>query len=393
MSEINSQQDQQVNLQIVEGAKGISEFGKHWDDLFARVLDAPPYLSQTWVRTFIRERRIKGVPLFVCAYSDIKLVGLFPLTVYKFLNVKIAVPIGIGEASYLGILLDPDYSFVAERIADLITSKKVFDVYLNPFLSKSDTATNNLLANLTCRGYICRQVLRSPCRYIQLTNSFDEYLCNSMSSRSRHTLRRKERRLSRTSDVGFQYCTGKDVTAEIISRIAIVQEESWMKRRGAAVLGQRFYRKLMREMAQADLGCLWLMTIKGADAAFQYAYVAHEKLYFRWTAFKLKYQSLSPGQSLMMHIIRDACHNNILSIDFGPGDAEYKRFWCTNHFDVNRAIVGSGPIGWLITMSYYYVWQLTKIRRLHSSYRRMKSILRRFKQKAAVILWTLLALV
>lgn len=384
MSEINSQQDQKINFKIVQGADGISEFGKHWDDLFARVLDAPPYLSQAWVRTFIREGRTKGVPVFVCAYSDIKLVGLFPLTVYKFLNVKIAVPIGIGEASYLGILLDPDYLSVADCIADIITSKKVFDVYLNPFFSMSDTATNNLLANLTCRGYICRQVLRSPSRYIQLNNSFDEYFCNSMSSRSRHTLRRKERRLSRTSDVGFQYYTGKDVTAEIISRIAKVQEESWMKRRGVAVLGQKFYEKLLMEMAQAGLGCLWLMTINGADAAFQYAYVAHGKLYFRWTAFKLKYESLSPGQSLMMHIIRDACHNNILSIDFGPGDAEYKRFWCTNHFDVNRAIAGRGPMGWLITICYYYVWRLTKIKYLHSSYRRIRRMFRGFKGKLQI---------
>jgi len=30
VSEINSQQDQQINLQIVEGAEDISEFGEHW---------------------------------------------------------------------------------------------------------------------------------------------------------------------------------------------------------------------------------------------------------------------------------------------------------------------------------------------------------------------------
>jgi CelD/BcsL family acetyltransferase involved in cellulose biosynthesis len=383
VSDISTGQNQDIRFQILESADSISEFGDHWDDLFARAVDAPPYLSQTWVRAFIQEGRIKGAPMFIFAFSGVKLVGLFPLTIYKFLKTKIAVPIGIGEASYLGILLDPDYLSVAEGIADLITSKKVFDIYLNPFLSMDDTATYNLLNSLTCRGYVCRQVLRSPCRYIQLHNSFDGYLCKSMSSRSRHTLRRKERRLSHSSDVGFQYYTGKNVTAETISRIATIQEESWMKRRGAAVLGQRFYSNLVREMAQAGLGCLWLMTINGVDAAFQYAYVAHKKLYFRWTAFKLKYKSSSPGQSLMMYIIREACQNNLLSIDFGPGDAEYKRFWCTHHFDVNRVIAGKGLMGWFITMCYYRVWQLTKIRYLHSSYRRMRRILRRLKLKVA----------
>lgn len=385
MSEINSKQDQQVHLQIVEGAEGISEFGELWDGLFARAVDATPYLSRTWVSTFVREGRIKGVPVFVLAFSGTKLVGLFPLTVYKFLNVKIAAPIGVGEASCHGILVDPKHPSVVKCIADLITSEKVFDVYLNTFLSTSDTASNDLLAVLAQKGHTCRQLLRSPCRYIQLGGSYDEYFKDCMSSRSRHTLRRKERRLSRNSDVRFQYYAGKEVTSETISRVAAVQEESWMKRRGAAVLGQRFYRKLLQEMAQAGLGCLWLMTINGADAAFQYAFVAHRKLYFRWTAFKLKYESLSPGHSLMMHIIHNACHDNILSIDFGPGDAEYKRFWATNHFDVNRAIAGRGLMGWIITICYFFVWQLAAIKCLHSSYRSVKKYLRRFKQKAAIL--------
>jgi len=348
-------------------------------------LDAPPYLSQTWVRTFIREGRIKGVPVFICAFSGTKLVGLFPLTIYKFLNTKIAVPIGIGEAPYLGVLLDPDYLSVAECIADLITSKKLFDVYLNPFLSMSDTATNNLLAILTCRGYVCRQVLRSPCRYIQLTNSFDEYLCNSMSSRSRHTLRRKERRLSHTSDVEFLYYTGKDVTAETISRIAIVQEESWMKRRGAAVLGQPFYQKLLANMAKAGFGYVWLMTINGEDAAFAYAFVAHGKLHYYWPAFKLKYQSsLSIGQILLMQVIRDVCNEGVISFDFLHGDAEYKRFWATNTSRVDRIMAVRGFRGHLIGMSYYLIWRLVEIKWFHSFYRRVRRMFRAFKERRRI---------
>jgi CelD/BcsL family acetyltransferase involved in cellulose biosynthesis len=325
VSQIISRQDQDVSLQIVEGAEGISEFAEHWDDLFARAVDAPPFLSHIWVSTFVREGRIKGVPVFILAFSGTKLVGLLPLAVRKCLNVKIAEPIGVGEASYLGVLHDPEYPFVVECMADLITSERIFDVYLNEFLSANDKAANDLLAVLMKKGYFGRQVLRDPCYYIQLGCSFDEYFSKCMSSRSRHTLRRKERRLSHKAEVRFQCDTGKEITDEMISRIATVQEESWMKRRGAAVLDQRFYRKLLREMAQTGLGCLWLMTIDDADAAFQYAFVAHKKLYFRWTAFKLKYESLSPGQSLMMHIIRDVCNDNILSIDLGPGDAEYKR--------------------------------------------------------------------
>ena len=129
MREINSKQNQEVHLQIVEGAEGISEFGEHWDDLFARAVDAPPFLSRPWVCTFIQEGRIKGTPLFILAWCGTKLVALFPLAVRKYLTAKIAVPIGTGIPSYLGLLLDPGYRSVTEDIADIITSKRVFDVY------------------------------------------------------------------------------------------------------------------------------------------------------------------------------------------------------------------------------------------------------------------------
>ena len=384
MNEINSQQDQKINLQIVRGAEGISEFGKHWDDLFARAVDAPPFLSSSWVSTFIREGRIKGTPLFILAWCDGKLVALFPLAVRKCLNANIAAPIGTGEASYHGMLLDPEYPSVVGRIAELIVSERIIDVYINTFLSTSDITANDLLTMLVQKGCFCRQSFKDPCHYIQLNCSFDEYMSKSMSSRSRHTLRRKERRLFRNADVRIDYYTGKQVTDEMMSRIAAVQEESWMKRRGIAVLGRRFYRKFLLTMAHAGLGCLWLMTIDGDDAAFQYAYVARKNLYFRWTAFKLKYDSLSPGQSLMMQAIRDACEKNVLSIDLGPGDAEYKRFWATDHYEVNRAIAAGSLRGRLMAICYCTVWRLAEVECFHSSYRRIRRMFRAFKEKRRI---------
>jgi len=168
MNEIVSQQDQKVNLQIVEGAEGIYEFAEHWDDLFARAVDAPPFLSRPWVSTFIREGRIKGVPVFVLAFSGTKLVGLLPHAVRKYLNAKVAEPIGVEEASYLGVLHDSKCPSVVECIADLITSERIFDVYLNTVLSTNDKAANDLLAVLMQKGYFGRQVHRDPCYYIQL---------------------------------------------------------------------------------------------------------------------------------------------------------------------------------------------------------------------------------
>jgi CelD/BcsL family acetyltransferase involved in cellulose biosynthesis len=150
-----------------------------------------------------------------------------------------------------------------------------------------------------------------------------------------------------------------------------------MKRRGAAVLGRSFYQKLLLAMSQAGFGRLWLMTIDGADAAFVFALVAHRRLYYVWTAFKLEYcSSLSIGQFLTKWTIRDACRDNILSYDFEHGEAEYKRFWSTDDFSVYRAVAGQGFGGRLFAIFYFGLWKLARIQCLHSFYRRIRRMLK-----------------
>ncbi len=384
MSEINSKQNQDVQLQIIEGSEGISEFDEHWDDLFARAVDAPPFLSRPWISTYIEERRIKGTPLFILAWCGTKLVALFPLEVRKCLNTKIAMPISTLQGYYLGLLLDPNYRFVIEYMADIITSRKVFDVYYSADLSSEDVATNDLLDGLVQKGYSRRQVFRNPCFYFQLGCSFDEYFQKKASSKSRQNLRRRERRLFESSDVKIEHYVGKEVIPKILLRIAAIEQQSWLKRRGVAVLQKPFYQKLLLKIAQAGIGHVWLMTIDGVDAAFEYVFVSHKRLQFGWRAFNLKYtSSVSIGQILMMHTIRYACSNGILSIDIGHGEADYKRFWAEDDYKVNRVVAGRGLGGCLIATYYYIVWRLAENERFRSSYRQIKRIFRGFKEKTA----------
>jgi len=385
VSEINSKQNQDVQLQIIEGSEGISEFDEHWDDLFARAVDAPPFLSRPWISTYIEEGLIKGTPLFILAWCGTKLVALFPLEVRNCLNAKIAMPISTRKGYYLGLLLDPNYRLVVKNMVDTIKSKKVFDVYYSEDFSSEDVATNDFLVGLVQKGYSRRQVFRNPCFYFQLGCSFDEYFRKKASSKSRQNLRRRERRLFESGDVKVEHYVGGEVTPEVLLRIAAIEEQSWLKRRGAAVLQKPFYQKLLLKIAQAGIGHVWLMTINGDDAAFEYVFISHKRLQFGWRAFKLKYSSsVSIGQILMMHTIRDACSNGILSMDIGHGEADYKRFWAEDSYKVNRVVAGYGIRGHLIATYYYIIWRFAEIEWFHSSYRRIRRIFRVFKEKRRI---------
>ena len=386
MSEISSEQSQNVRFQIVESTEGISEFKGQWDNLFARAVDAPPFLSRHWMSTYIEEGWIKGAPLFILAWCGTKLVAMFTLDVRKCLGAKIAMPISTREGFYLGLLLDPNYRLVIENMADIIKSRKVFDVYFSEDLSSEDMATNDFLGELVKKGYSCRQVFRNPCFYFQLGCSFDEYFRKKASSKSRQNLRRRERRLFESGDVKVEHYAGVEVTSDILVRIAAIEDQSWLKRRGAAVLGKPFYQKLLLKMAQAGFGHVWLMTIDGDDAAFEYVFISHNKLQFGWRAFKLKHSSsVSIGQILMMHTIRDACNNGILSMDIGHGEADYKSFWAEGSYKVNRVVAGYGARGRLIAAYYYIMWLFGEIEWIHSCYRWMRRMFRAFKEKRRIL--------
>lgn len=371
-----SQQNQLIVLDIVEGKEGISKFEEHWDDLFARATDATPFLSRIWASTFVEGGRIRGTPLFILAWSDAKLVGLFPLAVRKCLNVKIAEPIGTGQGSYLGILIDPEYPEVVRYMAEAIRTRQIASLISIEDLWSGDDATNNLFAELAKENFLIRRVFRNPCPYIRLGCSFEKFMKNTKSAKSRQTLRRKERRLIQKHAVNIEQYKGNEISSTAVHRIASIQEQSWMKRRGAAVLGHPFYQKLLLAMSQAGFGRLWLMTIDDADAAFVYALVAHRRLFFAWTAFKLEYcSSLSIGQFLTKRTISDACQDNILLYDFEHGEAEYKRFWSTDSYDVYRAVAGHGLSGRILAIIYYGMWELGRIQPVHSFYRRIKKML------------------
>lgn len=380
------QQKRLIDLQFVEGAEAILGFSEQWDDLFDRATDASPYLSRPWVCTFIEQGKLRGSSLAILAWCGTKLVALFPLAVRTYLNTRIIEPIGTGQPSYLGLLLDPDYPEVIEYMAEAIRKRKIANLICIEDLWSGDNTTDAFLASLARKNFSVRRIYRNPCLFIRLGCSYEEYMNNAKSAKSRQTLRRKERQLHKRHDVDIELYKGSEITTNTIHRIASIQRQSWMKRRGAAVLGMPFYRELLLTMARAGLAQVWLMKIDDCDAAFVFALVAHKKLYYKWTAFKLEYSSsLSVGQFLTNRTIRDACQDGILSYDFGHGDAGYKRFWSTDNHSVHRVVAGKGLWGRFLAIIFVGLWELGRIQRLRSFYRRIKRILHSFKQKTSIV--------
>ncbi len=377
----------ECNLQcrIVRGLDSIAELSEDWDDLFTRSKDSPAFLSRSWLETFIRQKRIKGKPCLIVVWHGSKLVALLPLDIHSICGVRISGLIGATIPSYLGILLDPNYQEAISVAAEVWSQTKVAHAFYNKYLSSLDESTNKLITEFAGRGFAFKRGFPRPCPWIRLGCSFDEYLQKTKSGKRIKKLRYAQRQALKSAKVEIFHFVGKNISPEINKRIADIQENSWMKQRGAAVLGQPFYQELLNTIAKEDLAHAWLMTIDGNDAVFSYVLAAHNKLNLKWMAFKQKYKSpLSFGKILTMQVIRDACTTQMKSIDFGFGNSAWKRFWATENHVVERIIVGRGVLGYLAVVCYSAIWWIAENKRIFSFYYRLRKWhkLRKQRQQA-----------
>ena len=357
---------------VVRGRDEVLAIGTAWDELMRRAVGAPAFMDRSWIEPWIRRGRFAGEPCAVTVWEGERLVALLPLIVRSAMGVRIAVPIGVEQPGYHGLVADPADAGAIETAADACLRDRVFHVLRLDDAATLDAPTQALLYAFTRRGLRVARDHRNPCPAIELSCTYDEFLQRTKSSKSRQTLRRKERKLMEGGAVALTHLVGREITGEAMRRAAVVQDESWMRRRGASVLKEDFYQDLTLSAAGAGIAHLWLVTVDGEDAAFVYALVHGPRLEFVWTAFRLKYEPRSVGQVLLGWSIRDACAMGLQTYDFGHGDAEYKRFWSTGHHDVFRVVVARGLPGRLVAAGHELTWRLARVGWLRRLYRAVR---------------------
>lgn len=354
--------------------KNIDNLRLEWEDLYGRSSGAYPYLSYSWTAPFINHKKFHGKLFILCVWHEQKLFAILPLAVRRVLGVRISQP--IGYYGYLGLLVDPNHPDVMEMFLEKI--QEYVDVYYSNNISSIDQSTQQFLGILTKRyHWVSYSSQRNLCRIIDLPKDFETYYTQHKSSKTRSTIRRKERLLHESHRVNIEFYD-KQIPTNVFTRIADIQQDSWMKRRGAAVLHQAFYQDLMMRLSQTGSCWIWIMTIDGEDAAFIFALIGHKKLCYQWTAFRLRYQNFpSIGQILTKSSIEKACEMGIESYDFGHGDADYKQFWATSQHTVNRVVVGHGIRGGIVGRLIYAFWILRRTQILRDVGRKLKLSARR----------------
>jgi hypothetical protein len=161
-----------------------------------------------------------------------------------------------------------------------------------------------------------------PHWWIRFPDDPERYFAK-LGSKTRNTLRRKAKKLEHT----LVRVTARDDVADYLTRAQQVSATSWQgKRLGLRVAGDERERRFFERVA--DRGALrsYLLEHRGEPIAFLTGLQWRGRFILDETGFDARHAAASPGTVLLYRVLRDLAAQDCPQwLDFGAGDADYKR--------------------------------------------------------------------
>jgi CelD/BcsL family acetyltransferase involved in cellulose biosynthesis len=291
-----------------------------------------PTIFQTydWMETWWKHLGFRGRKLVLVAYDGNELIGIAPLYISK-LSVK-RVPlfnvvrlIGAGESDYQAFILKGGREEVTlKELLDFLGRFK-WDIF---WLSDvhPETATNRLIPKiLETAGYYYTLQQHTPCPYIHLPKTFEEYK-KTLSRNSRRNLTKFCNRVEMLD--GIKYCKVQKAEdlKEAMETFFHLHQSRWQKLGQKGALAEKEVRIFHLEVASRLLRYLDLRQLKLKDraiaATYSYDFNGNREVYLPGMNMEFEYYSL--GYVMMGYSIKDAIACGLQEFDFMRGDEEYK---------------------------------------------------------------------
>ena len=303
-----------------------------WDQLRTRSGTGSPFLTWEWHRACAdalpagEADACQAVVLRGSA-GDVEAIVPFRVQRQRFWAVPVT-SLGwafedLGAPDHLDLLASPDADMAA--LTDAIAG----DPWTVMRLGNVAEAAGNVerfCAECERRGWTVRRRPLGRCPYLDLTESWEEYLSN-LSSHGRQAIRRKERKLRREHDVVLtDYGPGR--VDEGLHHLLRLHTMRWG---GGGAFHDPTMQRLHREFAAslADRDRLWLVTldVDGAPAAAWYGFTLGGTVYHYQNGRDPRWERERVGTVLMGLMIRRAIKHGYRHMDLLRGEEPYKAEW------------------------------------------------------------------
>jgi len=291
-----------------------------------------PTVFQTydWMETWWKHLGFRGRKLILAAYDGEELIGIAPLYISK-LVVKgvplfnVARLIGAGESDYQAFILRTGKEELALRALLEHLRRYKWDIFWFSDVHP-ETATNHLIADLlrTAR-YHCVQQRHTPCPYISLPGTIDEYK-QTLSRNSRRNLTKVCNRVERLEGMKYVKIAEVKHLDGAMDNFFNLHQNRWVREGQKGALAEEKVRNFHLEAAARLFRYLDLrqLILKDRVIATTYSYDFNTKRGVYLPGMDMDFEHYSLGSVMMEFGIRDAIERGLREFDFMRGDEEYK---------------------------------------------------------------------
>lgn len=234
---------------------------------------------------------------------------------------------GYHVTDYLGPVSRPaDRSDVVDAWFDALSSEDDWDELAAGGLAE-DAGWHDLIAKrATDAGYdVSGPTREDVCPVVDVSGGWDGYL-ERLSSKQRHEIRRKARRLSReASTVKLVTIDHQELHDEVDRFVALARTDEGEK--GGFFEDEAkaaFFHSLVAEFGPERRFRMHRLDIDGKVAAYTVSFVFGDRWGLYNSAFERSFGHLSPGMVLVGEVIRIAAEHGCGTFDLLRGDEPYK---------------------------------------------------------------------
>lgn len=160
-----------------------------------------------------------------------------------------------------------------------------------------------------------------------IPDSLDEFLARR-SPRRRETVRRYSKRLEKTygDEARVEIFRSRDQIDRLFADSSLVHRETYQHVLGVGFSDERVQRALTELSMDRGWFRGYVLYLRGAPVAFWHGHAYGGVFGIGATGFDPAYADARPGTYLLMRVVEDlAADESVHTLDFGFGDADYKR--------------------------------------------------------------------
>ncbi|UCH86726.1 MAG: GNAT family N-acetyltransferase, partial [Dehalococcoidia bacterium] len=283
-----------------------------WDSVFV----LPPWLGAWW------QQFGSGAELYLAAVrQDDTIIGVAPLLVKG----KEASFVGSADVcDYLDFVVAPgsERDFF-DTLLDNLRQKGISRLDLHSLRSDS-TAALDLVSMAEARGYEVSREQEDVSFDLDLPSTWDEYL-GMLSTKQRHEVRRKLRKLYQAGDVNYRLVDDREAVPRILDTfLKLFRESRDDKAAFMTPKMESFFTSLTETMGKAGLLSFGVLEFNASPVAALMYLDYRDTVYLYNSGYDPQYSSLSVGLLSKVLCIKDSIERGKKRFDFLKGSETYK---------------------------------------------------------------------